>query len=111
MGPAWDRHGHSFFTESELEAAFLDLPPARSQVMDHPASAGAAKAARRLSAHSVEHGYIMDDERLALFREHDAWYVPTLGITPLTPVPRIHRPQDKASGHANRSRRQVEMTC
>jgi imidazolonepropionase-like amidohydrolase len=27
----------------------------------------------------------MDDECLALFRAHDAWYVPTLGITHLTP--------------------------
>jgi imidazolonepropionase-like amidohydrolase len=33
----------------------------------------------------VEHGYVMDDECLALFRERDAWYVPTLGITHLTP--------------------------
>jgi imidazolonepropionase-like amidohydrolase len=33
----------------------------------------------------VEHGYVMDDEALALFREREAWYVPTLGITHLTP--------------------------
>jgi imidazolonepropionase-like amidohydrolase len=43
------------------------------------------KAALRLGAHSIEHGYIMDDECLALFRERGAWYVPTLGITHLTP--------------------------
>jgi imidazolonepropionase-like amidohydrolase len=53
--------------------------------MAHAASPEAVKTALRLGAHSVEHGYIMDDECLALFRERDAWYVPTLGITHLTP--------------------------
>ncbi len=85
MGPAWDRHWHSFFTESELQAAFAICHQRGLKVMAHAASAGAVKAALRLGAHSVEHGYIMDDECLALFREHDAWYVPTLGITHLTP--------------------------
>ena len=34
---------------------------------------------------SVEHGYIMDDECIDLFLKHDAWYVPTLAISHLTP--------------------------
>ena len=45
----------------------------------------AVKAALRLGAHSIEHGYVMDEECLQLFLEQDAWYVPTLGITHLTP--------------------------
>jgi imidazolonepropionase-like amidohydrolase len=35
--------------------------------------------------HSVEHGYIMDDECIELLLEHDTWYVPTLSISHLTP--------------------------
>ena len=85
MGPAWDRHWHSFFTEGELQAAFAICHQRGLKVMAHAASARAVKAALRLGAHSIEHGYIMDDECLALFRERDAWYVPTLGITHLTP--------------------------
>ena len=32
----------------------------------------------------TEHGYIMDDECIALLLEHDTWYVPTLAISHLT---------------------------
>src|SRR5438093_59000 len=53
-----------------------------------------AYAGLRLGAHTVEHGYIMDDECLALFRERQAWYVPTLGITHLTPA-QATTPQEK----------------
>jgi imidazolonepropionase-like amidohydrolase len=42
------------------------------------------KNAIRLGAHSVEHGYIMDDECIALLIEHDTWYVPTVAISHLT---------------------------
>ena len=85
IGPAWDRHWHSFFTDAELQAAFAICRQRSMKVMAHAANAEAVKAALRLGAHSVEHGYVMDDEALALFRERDAWYVPTLGITHLTP--------------------------
>lgn len=85
MGPAWDRHTDTFFTPDEIEAAFAICHQRGFKVMAHAASPAAVKAALRLGAHSVEHGYVMDDECLALFRERDAWYVPTLGITHLTP--------------------------
>jgi imidazolonepropionase-like amidohydrolase len=85
MGPAWDRHWHAFFTRDELEAAFAICHQRGVKVMAHAASPEAVKAALRLGAHSIEHGYLMDEECLRLFRERDAWYVPTLGITHLTP--------------------------
>lgn len=85
IGPAWDRHWHSFFTDAELEAAFGICRQRGMKVMAHAANAEAVKAALRLGAHSVEHGYVMDDEAVALFLQRDAWYVPTLGITHLTP--------------------------
>ncbi|MBI1736505.1 MAG: amidohydrolase family protein [Candidatus Rokubacteria bacterium] len=85
MGPAWDQHTHAFFLPEELEAAFRVCAQRGFKVMAHAASPDAVKAALRLGAWTVEHGYVMDDECLALFRERDAWYVPTLGITHLTP--------------------------
>jgi imidazolonepropionase-like amidohydrolase len=54
--------------------------------MAHAANPESVKAAIQLGAHTVEHGYIMDEECLRLFLEHDTWYVPTLGITHLTPA-------------------------
>jgi imidazolonepropionase-like amidohydrolase len=85
MGPAWDRHTHAFFLPEELEAAFRVCAQRGFRVMAHAASPDAVKAALRHGAWTVEHGYVMDDACLALFRERQAWYVPTLGITHLTP--------------------------
>jgi len=85
MGPFWDRHWHSFLLEEELRAAFAICHQRGYKVMAHAANPEAVKAALHLRAHSVEHGYIMDEECLRLFREHDAWYVPTLAISHLTP--------------------------
>jgi imidazolonepropionase-like amidohydrolase len=84
MGPAWDRHWQSFLLPEEIEAAFAVCRQRGFKVMAHAASTETVKAAVRLGAHTVEHGYTMDDECLSLMREHGTWYVPTLGITHLT---------------------------
>ena len=94
FGPAWDRHWHSFLLAEELEAAFTICRQRGYRVMAHATNPEAVKAALRLGAHTVEHGYIMDDECLALFRERQVWYVPTLGITHLTPA-QATTPQEK----------------
>jgi imidazolonepropionase-like amidohydrolase len=85
MGPAWDRHWHSFLLEDELKAAFAICRQREFKVMAHATNPEAVKNAIRLGAHTVEHGYIMDDECIELFLEHDTWYVPTLAISHLTP--------------------------
>ena len=85
MGPSWDRHWHSFLLPEELEAAFTICRQRGYPVMAHAANPEAVKTALRLGAHTVEHGYIMDEECLQLFLDRGAWYIPTLGITHLTP--------------------------
>lgn len=85
MGPAWDLHRHSFLLQQELEAAFDICKLREFKVMAHATNPDAVKAAIRLGAHSIEHGYILDDECIELFLEHDVWYVPTLAISHLTP--------------------------
>src|SRR5207249_10691677 len=85
MGPDWDRHWHCFLLADELEAAFAICRQRELKVMAHATNSDAVKKAIRLGAHSIEHGYIMDDECIELFLEHDVWYVPTLGISHLTP--------------------------
>ena len=87
MGPAWDRHRHSFLLEDELKAAFEICQQREFKVMAHATNPDAVKNAIRLGAHSVEHGYIMDDECIELLLKHDTWYVPTLAISHLTPEP------------------------
>lgn len=85
MGPAWDLHRHSFFLPEELKAAFDICKLREFKVMAHATNPEAVKAAIRLGAHSIEHGYIMDDECIELLLQHDVWYVPTLSISHLTP--------------------------
>lgn len=85
MGAAWDRHWHSFLLEDELKAAFAICRQREFKVMAHATNPDAVKNAIRLGAHSIEHGYIMDDECIELMLEHDVWYVPTLAISHLTP--------------------------
>ena len=85
LGPAWDLHRHSFLLRDELKAAFEICHLREFKVMAHATNPEAVKNAIRLGAHSVEHGYIMDDECIELFLKHDTWYVPTLAISHLTP--------------------------
>jgi imidazolonepropionase-like amidohydrolase len=85
MGPDWDRHWHSFLLEDELQAAFAICRQRDFKVMAHATNPDAVKSAARLGAHSIEHGYIMDDECIELLLEHETWYVPTLAISHLTP--------------------------
>jgi imidazolonepropionase-like amidohydrolase len=85
MGPAWDRHWHSFLLEDELKAAFAICSQREFKVMAHATNPDAVKNAIRLGAHSIEHGYIMDDECIELMLERGTWYVPTLAISHLTP--------------------------
>jgi imidazolonepropionase-like amidohydrolase len=84
MGPAWDLHTHSFLLDDEIRAAFEICRKRGFKVMAHATNPDAVKNAIRLGAHSVEHGYIMDDECIALLLEHKTWYVPTLAISHLT---------------------------
>ena len=85
MGPFWDRHTHTFLLEEELAATFTMCRQRDFKVMAHATNPDAVRTALRLGAHSVEHGYIMDEECMQMFVEQDTWYVPTLGITHLTP--------------------------
>lgn len=85
MGPPWDLHTHSFLLDDELKAAFEICRERGFKVMAHATNPAAVKAAIRLGAHSIEHGYIMDDECIELLLEHGTWYVPTLAISHLTP--------------------------
>ena len=85
MGPDWDRHWHNFLMQDELEATFEICRQRGMKVMSHAANPDAVKDAVRLGTWTVEHGYIMDDECIEMMVERGTIYVPTLGISHLTP--------------------------
>lgn len=85
MGPEWDLPRHSFFLPDELKAAFDICRLREFKVMAHATNPQAVKAAIVNGAHSIEHGYVLDDECIELLLQHGTWYVPTLSISHLTP--------------------------
>lgn len=103
LGPSWDRHQNSFLLPDELNAAFEVCRLREFKVMAHATNPDAVKNAIRLGAHSVEHGYIMDEECIELFLQHDTWYVPTLSISHLTPKQATNKWEQLWAKHRNYS--------
>src|SRR5690606_12590700 len=62
MGPSWDLHTQSFLLDEELKKAFEICQLRGFKVMAHATHPQAVKAAIALGTHSIEHGYVMDDE-------------------------------------------------
>ena len=85
MGPPWDRHWHNFLLPEELEAVFRLCRLRGYKVMSHATNAVAVKEAIRLGTWTIEHGYLMDDECIRMMLEHKTIYVPTLGVSHLSP--------------------------
>ena len=85
MGLDWDSHHDSFLLQDELETAFQTCRQRGMKVMSHASNPEAVKDAVRLGTRTVEHGYVMDDECLRVMKTEGVVYVPTLGISHLTP--------------------------
>jgi imidazolonepropionase-like amidohydrolase len=66
------------FTEDELRAIVSTAKDYGFRVAAHAHGAEGMKRALRAGVDSIEHGTLMDDEAIALFKKHGAWYVPTI---------------------------------
>ena len=66
------------FTEDELRAIVGTAKDYGFRVAAHAHGAEGVKRALRAGVDSIEHGTLMDDEAIALFKKHGAWYVPTI---------------------------------
>lgn len=66
------------FTEEEIKAIVETAKDYGFRVAVHSHGAEGMKRAIRAGVNSIEHGTYMDDEAIALFKEHGTWYVPTL---------------------------------
>ena len=73
-----DRIDSTQYSDAELIAAVEEAGAANRYVAAHAYSARAVNKALRAGVRSIEHGNLIDDESVALFREHDAFLVPTL---------------------------------
>jgi imidazolonepropionase-like amidohydrolase len=66
------------FSDEELQAIVKTAHDYGMAVAAHAHGAEAIKRAIRAGVTSIEHGTFMDDEAIALFKEHGTWYVPTI---------------------------------
>jgi imidazolonepropionase-like amidohydrolase len=68
-------------TMDEIEAAVAVAKIKGKRVAAHIGGAEGAKMAVRAGVHSIEHGYHLDDEAIAMMLDHGTTYVPTLAVT------------------------------
>lgn len=73
-----DRIDSTQYSIEEIAAAVGEAEAANRYVAAHAYTARAINRALRAGVRSIEHGNLLDDESLALFREKDAYLVPTL---------------------------------
>src|SRR5690606_31407177 len=66
------------FTEEEIRSIVETANDYGFKVAVHAHGAEGMKRAIRAGVHSIEHGTLMDDETIALFKKYGTWYVPTL---------------------------------
>jgi imidazolonepropionase-like amidohydrolase len=66
------------FTEEEIKAIVETAKDYGFRVAVHAHGAEGVKRAIRAGVNSIEHGTLMDDEAITLFKQYGTWYVPTL---------------------------------
>jgi len=66
------------FSEEEIRAIVETAKDYGMAVAAHAHGAEAMKRAIRAGVTSIEHGTLMDDEAISLFKQHGTWYVPTI---------------------------------
>jgi imidazolonepropionase-like amidohydrolase len=66
------------YTEEEMKAIVQTANDYGLKVMAHAHGAEGIKRALRAGVISIEHGSLMDDECIELFKKYGAWYVPTI---------------------------------
>ncbi len=84
FGPRSDNLDYNQLLPDEIEAAFKTAHQRGYRVAVHAGNAEGVKMAVRAGAHSIEHGYVLDEEAIHLMLERKTILVPTLCVTFLT---------------------------
>lgn len=84
FGERWDSPTDTHFLSDEIESVFGIAQQRGYNVAVHAGSPESTKLAVKAGAHSIEHGYSLDEESVNLMVKHNTYYVPTLLITHMT---------------------------
>jgi len=81
MGPSWDRMEDTFFTEDEIKAAFDICTQRGFKIVAHAGGTKGIQKAITYGAHTIEHGYQLDDSTVSQMMDSNTFLVPTLSLT------------------------------
>src|SRR5215471_877204 len=84
MGGGHDVMSAVMFLREELTAAMRIARQRGLPVAVHATAAQAVKWAVEAGAHSIEHGYLLDEEAAGLMARHGVYYILTLALSHLT---------------------------
>jgi len=84
MGAGHDVMSAVMFLREELTAAMRIARQRGLPVAVHATAAEAVKWAVEAGAHSIEHGYLLDEEAAAMMARRGVYYIPTLALSHLT---------------------------
>lgn len=84
MGTGHDVMHHVMWLKEEIEAAIRIASMRGVAVATHATAPQAVKWAVQAGTHSLEHGYILDEEAAKLMADNGVYYVPTLALSHLT---------------------------
>ncbi|MFP6679575.1 MAG: amidohydrolase family protein [Dehalococcoidia bacterium] len=87
MGPPWDGMEKTFPTTDEIDAAFEICHQRGYKVVAHAGGTDGIKTAISHGAWTLEHGYVLDDEAIAMMMHAGTYFVPTLGLSHLNRGP------------------------
>ncbi|MEE9198880.1 MAG: amidohydrolase family protein [Dehalococcoidia bacterium] len=85
MGTGHDVMPQTMFLREEIEAAVRIANQRGVPVASHATSPEAVKWSVLAGVHSIEHGYMLDEEAVRLMVQRGVYYVPTLALSHLTP--------------------------
>ena len=97
MGPDWDKMPNTFPTDDELKAAFGLCHQRGFKIVAHAGGLDGIKKAVEYGAHTLEHGYQLDDDSVEMLSKSSTYFVPTLSLT------HMNRGEDYADNEFERS--------
>lgn len=83
------------FTVEEIACAVTEAAMKKKRVAVHAEGVAGIRNALRAGVYSVEHGWFIDEECVAMMLRQGTWWVPTLALVPLSVE---HRQRNKAWG-------------
>lgn len=72
------------FSTEEIAVAVTEARARRKTVAVHAEGIDGINMALHANIHSLEHGWFIDEESIALMLKHGTWWVPTLALVPLS---------------------------